>query len=133
MFGFSCIVDYRRSWCPNCDRVPHHTLAAAIAAPGTQTMADRNRLSVPEIRIIIDDEKQQRHNEINDKAYDDDYAGESHRHRDRTINGLCDNYDENDSRDWDHHITTIITMMMRTMSTRSTLTRGLIQYGLHIL
>lgn len=58
-------------------------------------MADRNRLSVPQIRIIIDD-VEQRH-DVNDNDYDDD--GDRHGRR-RTINGFCDSYDEDNNRDW---------------------------------
>lgn len=54
-------------------------------------MADRNRLSVPQIRIIIDD-VEQRHDGNDD-------IGERHCRR-RTINDFCDNYDEDINRDW---------------------------------
>lgn len=55
-------------------------------------MADRNRLSVPQIRIIIDD-VEQRH-----VGNDNDY-GDRHCRR-QTINGFCGNYDVDDNRDW---------------------------------
>lgn len=58
-------------------------------------MADRNRLSVPQIRIIIDDVEQP--HDGND--IDDDDYGERHCRR-RNINGFCDNYDEDDNKDW---------------------------------
>lgn len=58
-------------------------------------MADRNRLSVPQIRIIIDDVEQRQ--DCNDNDYDDD--GDRYCRR-RTINGFCGNYDEDDNRDW---------------------------------